>query len=135
MPTCYFIPSHHSLKKGYFTQLPAKIDSFKFSFFSSLIKIWNTLPSFITNSPSLDHFCNNLDNNIQCNTPVRYIVARHYPLRDRKPTKRFGFLSYTIKRCIASICFINRTCNDVQWLILEQFNCCKNHCNTCFCYT
>jgi len=25
--TCYFIPSHHSLRRGYFTQLPARIDS------------------------------------------------------------------------------------------------------------
>ena len=39
IPSCYFMPSHHSLRRGYFIQLPARIDSFKFSFFHSVIKI------------------------------------------------------------------------------------------------
>ena len=61
IPSCYFIPSHHSLRRGYFIQLPTRIDSFKFFFFLSVIKIWNSLPSYLTNSPSLNHFCNYLD--------------------------------------------------------------------------
>jgi len=39
IPSCYFIPSYHSLRRGYFTQLPTRIDSFKFSFSTSVIKI------------------------------------------------------------------------------------------------
>ena len=61
IPSYYFIPSLHSLRRGYYIQLPARIDSFKFSFFPSVIKIWNSLPSYLTNSPSLNHFCNHLD--------------------------------------------------------------------------
>ena len=61
IPSCYFIPSHHPLRRGYFIQLPARIDSFKFSFFPPIIKIWNSLPSYLTNSLSLNHFCNYLD--------------------------------------------------------------------------
>ena len=37
IPSCYFIPSHHSLRRLYFIQLPVIIDSFKFS--PSVIKI------------------------------------------------------------------------------------------------
>ena len=49
------------VRRGYFIQLPARIDSFKFSFFPTIIKIWNSLPSYLINSPSLNHFCNYLD--------------------------------------------------------------------------
>ena len=61
IPSCYFIPNHHSLRRGHYIQLPARIDYFKFSFIPSVIKIWNSLPSYLTNSLSLNHFCNYLD--------------------------------------------------------------------------
>jgi len=67
IPTHYFVPNQLSLRNRYFTQLPIRVDSFKFSFFPSVIKIWNALPLFVTNSSTLDHFCNNLDKYIQCN--------------------------------------------------------------------
>jgi len=41
-------------RNGYFTQLPTRIDSLSFFF-------RNNLPLFVTNSPTLGHFCNNLD--------------------------------------------------------------------------
>ena len=74
IPSCYFIPSHHSLRRGYFIQLPARIDSFKFSFFPSVIKIWNSLPSHSTNSPSLNHFCNYLD---KCIATMKHTCETH----------------------------------------------------------
>ena len=49
IPAHHFVPNYLSLRNGYFTQLPTRIDSFKF--FPSVIKIWNTLPLFVTNSP------------------------------------------------------------------------------------
>jgi len=36
--------------------------SYKFSFFPSVIRLWNTLPPFVINSPNLDEFCTNLHN-------------------------------------------------------------------------
>ena len=32
IPFCYFIPSLHSLRRGYYIQFPTRIDSFNFSF-------------------------------------------------------------------------------------------------------
>ena len=56
IPTHYFVPNHLSLKNGYFTQLPTRVNYFKLSFFPSVatvIKIWN---SYFTS------FCNQLLN-------------------------------------------------------------------------
>ena len=57
----YFIPIHPNLKRGYYGQLSTRIDSYKFSFFPSSIKLWNFLPSFVINSMNIDQFCNNLN--------------------------------------------------------------------------
>ena len=43
------IPSF--LKHGHFKQLDTWIDSFKFSFFPSTIKLWNQLPQYILLTP------------------------------------------------------------------------------------
>ena len=62
IPTNKSIPKQRSLRGGYYTQLDTQIDSYKFSFFPSVIKLWNSLPPFVINSPTLDDFCNKLDN-------------------------------------------------------------------------
>ena len=64
IPKEYFTPNDSRLRKGYYRQLTTNIDSYKFSFFPSAIKLWNPLPPYIINSPSLDNFCNNLSNYI-----------------------------------------------------------------------
>ena len=38
------------------------IDTYKFSFFPSTIKLWNQLPANIINSSTPNEFCNNLSN-------------------------------------------------------------------------
>jgi len=57
-----FIPKQRSLRGGYYTQLCTKINSYKFSFFPSVIKLWNSLPLSVIDSPRLDDFCIKLDN-------------------------------------------------------------------------
>jgi len=42
--TSKFIPKQRSLRGVYYTQLCTKIDSYKFSFFLFVIKLWNSLP-------------------------------------------------------------------------------------------
>jgi len=59
-----FITSDPRLRNGYFQQLVTNIDSYKYSFFPSVIKLWNQLPPHFVNSPSLDQFCDNLSNYI-----------------------------------------------------------------------
>ena len=44
-----------------FTQLQTRTDSYKFSFFPSTIKLWNSLPLSVINSPNLNQFCNNIN--------------------------------------------------------------------------
>ena len=56
------ISKHRSFRRGYYTQLSTNIDSYKFSFFPSVIKLWNSLPLSVINSPTLDDFCIKLDN-------------------------------------------------------------------------
>ena len=43
----------HSLR---YLQLPTKIDAYKYSFFPSAIRIWNSLPSDIVKAKTLDLF-------------------------------------------------------------------------------
>ena len=62
IPKDYFTPSDSRLRKGYYNQLMTYTDSYKFSFFPSVIKLWNPLPSHVANSTSLDNFCNHLSN-------------------------------------------------------------------------
>ena len=50
------------LRRGYYSQFATRIDSYKFSFFPSTVKLWNSLSSFVVNSPTYDQFCINLDN-------------------------------------------------------------------------
>ena len=61
IPTNDFIPNHHPSREGYYKQLDTMIDSYKFSFFPSTIRLWNTLPPFVIHSPILDEFCTNLN--------------------------------------------------------------------------
>ena len=56
------IPKYRSLRKVYYTQLCTKIDSYKFSFFPSVIKLWNSLCLSVIDSPTLNDFCIKLDN-------------------------------------------------------------------------
>ena len=62
IPTDYFIPCYPQLRKGYYRQLQTNIDLYKYSFIPSAIKLWNSLPPYIINSPTLDQFCTNLSN-------------------------------------------------------------------------
>jgi len=40
-------------------QLMTRTNLYKFSFFPSVIKLWNSLPPYVANSTFLDNFCNN----------------------------------------------------------------------------
>ena len=44
IPTIDFIPNHRPSREGYYKQLDTMIDSYKFSFFPSIIRLWNTPP-------------------------------------------------------------------------------------------
>jgi len=44
IPRDCFTPTDSHLRKGYYMQLMTHADSYKFSFFPSVIKLWNTLP-------------------------------------------------------------------------------------------
>ena len=44
IPKDYFTPNDSRLRKGYYRQLTTNIDSYKFSFPPSVIKLWNPLP-------------------------------------------------------------------------------------------
>jgi len=46
------------------------VDSYKFSFFPSVIKLWNTLPQQLIDSPTYTDFYNALDTHTI--TPVHY---------------------------------------------------------------
>ena len=61
IPTNDLIPNHRPSREGYYKQLDTMIDSYKFSFFPSTIRLWNTLPPFVIHSPTLDEFCTNLN--------------------------------------------------------------------------
>ena len=50
------------LRLGYFNQLSTRVDSFKFSFFPSTIRLWNSIPPYVINSCTHDQFCTCLDN-------------------------------------------------------------------------
>ena len=61
IPINDLIPNHRPSREGYYKQLVTMIDSYKFSFFPSTIRLWNTLPPFVIHSPTLDEFCTNLN--------------------------------------------------------------------------
>ena len=45
VPTDDFVPNHcHQGKDMYFNQLQTMIDCYKFSFYPSVIRLWNSLP-------------------------------------------------------------------------------------------
>ena len=62
IPDNCLTPIPPSLRSGYFKQLHTNVDSFKFSFFPSTIKLYNLLPRNITNSATYTNFCKELDN-------------------------------------------------------------------------
>jgi len=62
VPNDCLTPAPPFLRSGYFNQMSTRIDSFKFSFFPSTIKLWNSLPPYIVNSSTHDQFCTLLDN-------------------------------------------------------------------------
>ena len=68
IPDDFLAPKYPSLRRGYFTQPHTRVDCFKFSFFPSTIKLWNSLPPYVINSPTCSQFCTNLDNyhNLSC---------------------------------------------------------------------
>ena len=70
IPDDCLTPVPSFLCSGYFNQLNTRVDSFKFSFFPSVIKLWNNLPQNIANAPTYTEFCNDLDTFII--TPVHY---------------------------------------------------------------
>ena len=57
-------------RKDHFNQLNTRLDSFKFSFYPSVIKLWNNLSQNIINAPTYTDFCNAIDTLII--TPVHY---------------------------------------------------------------
>ena len=61
IPTNDFMPNHRPSREGYYKQLDTMIDSYKFSFFPSTIRLRNTFPPFVIHSPTLDEFCTNLN--------------------------------------------------------------------------
>ena len=66
IPDDFLTPKYPSLRRGYFAQPDTRVDCFKFSFFPSVIKLWNLLP-----------LCNQLSHiySVCINiiiTPVRY---------------------------------------------------------------
>ena len=50
LPTDDFVPNHCPSREGYFIQLQTMIDSYKFSFYSSVIRLWNSLPLSVISS-------------------------------------------------------------------------------------
>ena len=50
IPSNSLIPNPRDSRKGYFTQLQSRTDSYKFSFFPTAIKLWNSLPLPVINS-------------------------------------------------------------------------------------
>ena len=62
IPVDCLTPTPSYLRSGHFNQLHTNIDSFKFSFFPSTIKLWNQLPTNITDSATYTKFCEELDN-------------------------------------------------------------------------
>ena len=58
IPSNSLIPNLRDSRKGYFTQLQSRTDSYKFSFFPTAIKLWNSLPLPVINSCN---FCNNIN--------------------------------------------------------------------------
>ena len=59
VPTVDLSPNLPSLRSGYYHQPITLIDADKFSFFLSVVKLWNQLPVNVVNSPTLTDFCNN----------------------------------------------------------------------------
>jgi len=47
------------LQSGYFNQLNTRVDSYKFSFFPSVIKLWSNLPHIIVSAPTYTEVYNN----------------------------------------------------------------------------
>jgi len=62
VPTDDFLPNQRLSRESYVNQLQTVIDSYKFSFFPSVIRLWNALPPFVINFLTLDDFCTNLPN-------------------------------------------------------------------------
>ena len=44
VPTDDFLPNQHLSRERYFNQLQTVINSYKFSFFHSVLRLWNALP-------------------------------------------------------------------------------------------
>ena len=61
IPASHFVSKQCLLLGGYYIHLATKIDSYKFSFFPSVIKLWNSLPPPVVDSLTLNDFCINLD--------------------------------------------------------------------------
>ena len=61
IPSNSLIPNPRHSRKGYFTQLQSRTDSYKFSFFPTAIKLWNSLSLPVINSCNLNQFCNNIN--------------------------------------------------------------------------
>ena len=60
VPTADLNSKLSSLRSGYYHQPMTLIDEYKFSFFPSVVKLWNPLPVIVVNSPTLTDFCSNL---------------------------------------------------------------------------
>ena len=61
IPARHFVSKQCLLRGGYYIQLSTKVDSYKFHFFPSVIKLWNSLPPPVVDSPTLNDFYINLD--------------------------------------------------------------------------
>jgi len=58
IPSDCLTPLPSYLRNGCYNQLNTTVDSYKFSFYPSVIKLWNTLPQHIIDSPTYIDFCN-----------------------------------------------------------------------------
>ena len=64
VPSNDFSPNQCPSREECFNQLQPQtmIDLYKFSFFPSVTRVWNTLPLNVISSPTLDEFSTNLHN-------------------------------------------------------------------------
>ena len=62
VPTHDLVPKSRSLRSGYYQQPMILIETYKYLFFPSTLKLWNQLPVDVIDSPTINDFCNNLAN-------------------------------------------------------------------------
>ena len=77
VPTHDLIPKSRSVRSGYYQQSMTLIDAYKYSFFPSILKLWNQLPVDVIDSPTINDFCNNLTNFWHTHPPMIFVTFDH----------------------------------------------------------